>query len=122
MKNTLLIITAFISLMAHSQASYQPEDELLVAYAKEQGSIAFPELIKKKVKEANTLDGQIDLIVKILEDFETYVNIDTDLDLVEWRISNHYIFMLKDLKARALKIKEFEVLEESGSKTTIGAK
>ena len=58
----------------------------------------------------------------MLEDFETYVNIDTDLDLVEWRISNHYIFMLKDLKSRALKIKEFEVVEESESKTTIRAK
>ena len=34
--------------MAHSQASYQPEDELLVAYAKEQGNIAFPELLKRK--------------------------------------------------------------------------
>ena len=112
MKNTLLIVTAFISLMAHSQTSYQPEDNLLTAYAKEQGNIDFPELLKKKVKEANTLDKQIDLIVKILEDFEIYVNIDTDLDLVEWRISNHYIFMLKDLKARALKIKEFEVVGE----------
>ena len=114
MKNTLLIITAFISLMAHSQTSYQSEDELLTAYAKEQGSIDFPELLKKKVKEAKTLDNQIDLIVEILEDFEIYVNIDTDLDLVEWRISKHYIFMLKDLKARALKIKEFEVVEKNG--------
>ena len=116
MKNTLLIITALISLMALSQTSFEPEDELLTAYAKEQGSIAFPELLKKKVKEANTLDGQINLIVKMLEDFETYVNIDTDLDLVEWRISKHYIFMLKDLKARALKIKEFEVVGEGEQK------
>ena len=116
MKNILLIVTAFISLMANSQTSYQPEDELLTAYAKEQGSIAFPELLKKKVKEANTLDNQIDLIVEILEDFEIYVNIDTDLDLVEWRISNHYIFMLKDLKARALKLKEFEVVDKDDEK------
>ena len=114
MKNTLLIITALISLMAHSQTSYQSEDELLTAYAKEQGSIDFPELLKRKVKEAKTLDNQIDHIVEILEDFEIYVNIDTDLDLVEWRISKHYIFMLKDLKAKALKIKEFEVVEKNG--------
>ena len=116
MKNTLLIITALISLMAHSQTSFEPEDELLTAYAKEQGSIDFPELLKRKVKEAKTLDNQIDLIVEILEDFEIYVNIDTDLDLVEWRISNHYIFMLKDLKARALKLKEFEVVGEGDEK------
>ena len=76
MKNILLIVTAFISLMTHSQTSYEPEDDLLTAYAKEQGCIAFPELIKRKEKEAKTLDKQIEDIVEIIEVFETYVIID----------------------------------------------
>jgi len=50
----------------------------------------------------------INSILDDIQDFKIYLDIDEALDLVEWRICNHYRFLLYTFEDRLLKLTNYD--------------
>jgi len=50
----------------------------------------------------------INSILDDIQDFRIYLDIDEALDLVEWRICNHYRFLLYTFEDRLLKLTNYD--------------